>query len=50
MKLNLAICLVLLLRSWWQQPLGKTYDLRCKNGVMVSDSLRKPRAVDNVLS
>ena len=20
--------------SWWQQPLGKTWDLQCKNGAM----------------
>ena len=25
MKLNFTICLVLLLSSWWQQLLGKTY-------------------------
>ena len=37
MKLNFAICLVLSLSSWWQQPLGKTYGLFCQNGVMVSD-------------
>ena len=51
MKLNLFICSVLLLSSWWQQPLGKTNDLRCQNGVMVSDSflLGKPRAEDNIL-
>ena len=38
MKLNFAIFLVLSLSSWWQQPLAKTYDLRCQNRVMVSDS------------
>ena len=38
MKLNLAICSVLLLTSWWQQPLGETYDLRYLNIVMISDS------------
>ena len=38
MKLNLAICSVPSLSSWWQQPLGKTYAIRCQNGVMVSDS------------
>ena len=38
MKLNLAISSVLSLSSWWQQALGKTYALRCQNGVMVSDS------------
>ena len=37
MKLNLASCSALsLLSSWWQQPLGKTYGLRCQNRVMVS--------------
>ena len=50
MKLNLAICSVLSLSSWWQQPLGETYGLRCKYRVMVSDSLRKPRSADNMLS
>ena len=38
MKLNLAICSVLSLSSWWQQPLGETYGLQCENKVMVSDS------------
>ena len=33
--------------------LGKTYDLRCQNGAMVRVtllSIRKPRAVDNMVS
>ena len=38
MKFNFAICLVLWLSSWWQQPLGKNYGLRCQNGATVSDS------------
>ena len=38
MKLNFAMFLVLFLSSWWQQTLGKTYGLRCQNGVLVSDS------------
>ena len=38
MKRNFAICLALLLSSWWQQPLGRTYGLQCQNGVMVNDS------------
>ena len=38
MKLNLAIFSVLSLSSWWQQPLGERYGLRCKNRVMVSNS------------
>ena len=38
MKLDLAICSVLSLSSWWQQPLRETYGLRCENRVMVSDS------------
>ena len=38
MKLNLAIFSVLSLSSWWQQPLGETYDLRSQNGVMIGDS------------
>ena len=37
-KLIFAICSVLPLSSWWQQPLGKTYCLRCRFGVMVSNS------------
>ena len=36
MKLNFRICSVLSLGSWWQQPLGKTYDLQSQNGVMVT--------------
>ena len=39
MKLNFAICLVLSLNLWWQQPFGNTYGLQCQNGVMVSDSV-----------
>ena len=38
MKVNLTICLILSLSSWWQQPLVKTYALRCQNRVMVSAS------------
>ena len=38
MKLNFVICSILSLSSWSQQPLRKTYGLRCQNGVMVSDS------------
>ena len=38
MKVNLTICLILFLSSWWQQPLGKTYALHCRNRVMVSAS------------
>ena len=38
MNFNLAICSVLSLSSWWQQPLLKTDVLRGQNGVMVSDS------------
>ena len=34
MKLNLAIFSVLSLSSWWQQPLGETNGLRCKNRVI----------------
>ena len=37
MKLNFTICSVLLLSSWWQQPLGKTYGLQYQNGLIVSD-------------
>ena len=37
MKLNFIICSVLSLSSWWQQPLGQSYGLRCQNGAMVSD-------------
>ena len=37
MKLNFTICSVLSLSSWWQQLFGKTDDLQCKNGLMVSD-------------
>ena len=37
-KLNFVVCSVLLLSSWWQQPLEKTYNLWCQNGVMVIDS------------
>ena len=38
MKLDIAICSILSLCSWWQQPLAKTYGLRCENEVMISDS------------
>ena len=38
MKLNFVVCSVLLLSSWWQQPLEKTCNLWCQNGVMVIDS------------
>ena len=38
MTLNFVICSILSLTSWWQQPLGKTYGLRCQNGVIVGDS------------
>ena len=38
MKLNFAVCLVLSMSSWWQQPLRKSYSLWCQNGVMFSDS------------
>ena len=46
MKLNLAICSVLSLSSWWQQHLGKTCGLQCQNGVTVCDSfvIRKNRS------
>ena len=46
MKLNLAICSVLSLSSWWQQPLGKICGLQCQNGVTVCDSfvIRKNRS------
>ena len=52
MTLNFVICSILSLTSWWQQPLGKTYGLRCQNGVIVGDSfpLEKRRALDNMLS
>ena len=45
-KLNLAICSVLSLSSWWQQPLGKICGLQCQNGVTVCDSfvIRKNRS------
>ena len=38
MKLNLAICLVLSLSSWWQLRLGNSCGLRCQNGVMANDA------------
>ena len=38
MKLKVIIFLVLELSSWLQQLLGKTYVLRCQNGVTVNDS------------
>ena len=38
MKLKAVNYLVLQLSSWLQQLLGKAYDLRCQNGVMVNDS------------
>ena len=38
MKLNFAICSVLSLSSWWQQPLRKTYSLLCQNRSIVCDS------------
>ena len=38
MKRNFVVWSVPSLSSWWQQPLGKTYGLRCQNRVMVSDS------------
>ena len=38
MKLIFTIYLVLSLSSCWQQPLGKTYGLRCQIGVVVSNS------------
>ena len=51
MKLNFRICSVLSLGSWWQQPLGKTYDLQSQNGVMVTLlPVGTPRAVDKMLS
>ena len=43
MKLNFAICLLFSLSLFCQQTLGKTYDLRCQNGVMVSDSFESCR-------
>ena len=48
MKLKAVNYLVLQLNSWLQQLLGKAYDLRCQNGVMVNDSFafRKPRGVE----
>ena len=42
LKLNFAISLVLLLSSWWQQPLTKTYATLLPLG--------KPRAVEHMLS
>ena len=38
MKLDFASYLLLSLRSWWEQLLGKTYGLQCQDGAMVSDS------------
>ena len=38
MKLIFAICSVLSLSSWWQQPFRNTYGLLCQIGVIVSDS------------
>ena len=35
------------LRSWWQQPLEKSWDLQCQNGAM-SMSPEKPKAADNI--
>ena len=38
MKPNFVICLALLFSSsWWEQHLGKSYDLRWQNGAMISD-------------
>ena len=52
MKLNFIICSVLSLSSWWQQPLGQSYGLRCQNGAMVSDlfAFRKTRSCTYSLS
>ena len=48
MGLNIAICSVLSLSSWWQEPLGKSYGFgaKMKQWSVTLLPLEEPRDVD----